>query len=88
NRLDSTGRPDQYNWWQSRRRGYATLPPDFGKTSEFAVAIKTFYTGLQPDARGKSWPLMREACDPGDWSELNKGGRKGFLTILVLLAWW
>ncbi|KAI0259638.1 hypothetical protein BC834DRAFT_608805 [Gloeopeniophorella convolvens] len=87
-RLNATARPDQFHWWQSRARGYENLPPDFGKPSEYAAAVKTFYIRLQPDARGSTWPLAREACDSSDWSELNKGGKKGVLTILILLAWW
>ncbi|KAI0061780.1 hypothetical protein BV25DRAFT_1804975, partial [Artomyces pyxidatus] len=86
--LATAGRPSQVGHWISRGRDFAK-PPDVGKPTEFAAIWRKWWTKLQPDWRGVTWPLDRTGAGPSeDWAELLKSGRSGFEVIVITLSWW
>lgn len=43
---------------------------------------------MQPSARGSKWPLACEQRAAEEWEQLRKGGKTGFVTILIMMVWW
>jgi hypothetical protein len=43
---------------------------------------------VQPESRGKGWPLSRNVEKNERWDRATKGGLNGIIMILIALTWW
>ena len=62
--------------------------PVIGNTTKYATQWHAWWTGLQPAWRGIAWPLTRMSVPNKMWDKVRKGGKNGFLMILLSLGWW
>lgn len=64
------------------------IPYARASVNKFGQKVRSWWTVLQPAARGNDWPLLRDIKEDESWPELMKGGRTGFKLIMVALNWW
>ncbi|KAI0045100.1 hypothetical protein FA95DRAFT_1450123, partial [Auriscalpium vulgare] len=86
---DKDVRPKAIPAWFKSGRKYSKVPPT-GKAATFARTWRGWWTAMQPAWRTAelSWPMSR-AIVPGEtWPELRKGGKKGFVIVLMTIVWW
>lgn len=71
-------------------RKYAA-PPALGDLEKFAEKWRGWWASMQPAWRklgDLSWPLVRRSHEDEEWPELMRGGKNGFVVVLISLAWW
>jgi hypothetical protein len=87
--LSSDKRPTEVEWWIGRAR---KLQPAIKNIPKFETSFWAWWKALQPrwrevgDVPGVLTHAHRQG--DGDWSELDKPGQNGFLTVISLLSWW
>jgi hypothetical protein len=91
-RLTKDMRPQQLSDWMQRHRLWDKAPP-VDKASEFGATWKAWWKTLQPEWRipdddAHPWPLVRDLPQNERWQKLVKGGRNGFVLVLLSLTWW
>lgn len=81
-------RPNAIALWISRAREkkYAYMPviPD---VSALLRQWRVWWAELQPEVRGRSWPLEEVDSDDIEWDTLQEGGRLGIILALLSLSW-
>jgi hypothetical protein len=81
--------PTEVEWWIGRAR---KLQPAIKNIPKFETSFWAWWKALQPrwrevrDVPGVLTHAHRQG--DGDWSELDKPGQNGFLTVISLLSWW
>ena len=90
-RLTKDLRPQQLSDWMQRHRLWDKAPP-VDKASEFGATWKAWWKILQPEWQipddTHPWPLVRDLPPNERWQKLVKGGRNGFVLVLLSLTWW
>ena len=54
---------------------------------KYVQQYRTWYISLQPDVRGRTWPLARRSNNT-QWASMMFGGRNGVLLVIMALLWW
>lgn len=88
--LSSKHRPEAVHWWISRAR---TGRPPIRDVNHFANEFWTWWCRLQPAWRKLSIPVSTQPVSAlrtvaGEWTELDKPGSNGFLSVIAALNWW
>ena len=55
---------------------------------KYTTQWHTWWITLQLAWRGAVWPLKRTPGQTEGWDDIAKGGKNGFLIILLSLSWW
>lgn len=90
------GRPEEWSKWTAKTwRGVRPYdkPPTIDDPADIGVAIVKWWTLMQPTFRvpdeGLPLPVYSSPNEDGDpWSPLRKSGPNGFISLLMLMAWW
>ena len=61
--------------------------PTIKDLSKYVQQFRTWYISLQPNGRGRAWPLARRSVDE-QWEPMMRGGRNGILLVILALLWW
>ncbi|KAI0038272.1 hypothetical protein FA95DRAFT_1457067, partial [Auriscalpium vulgare] len=86
---DKKVRPLAVASWFKEGRHYDKWPT-IKKASAFGRTWRQWWIKMNPAWRvGKQdWPLCRDVVAEETWPELRKGGRNGFVIVLLTLVWW
>jgi hypothetical protein len=85
-RLPTTSRPEEVQWWIKRKRAVSLLPP-VKKPSEFGAMWMLWWVKMQPTWRGGE-SLVKTLPIDADWEPILRGGSNGLSMVLVALSWW
>ncbi|KAA1478921.1 hypothetical protein DENSPDRAFT_749013, partial [Dentipellis sp. KUC8613] len=86
--LSTVRRPGAVHAWLKSGRDF-DKPPIINDLSKYADGWRAWWIGLQPAWRGNTWPLQRLGKPAkGLWASLTKGGRNGFVLVVLALGWW
>ncbi|KAJ3548961.1 hypothetical protein NMY22_g1056 [Coprinellus aureogranulatus] len=95
--LPVEGRPEEWNKWYSKN-WHGTrrwdLAPDIEDPADAGIAMTKWWSTLQPAFRKSddAFPLAvysdPSAGQSDPWVVLHKSGHKGFVTVLMIMAWW
>jgi hypothetical protein len=87
--LSSDKRPTEVEWWIGRAR---KSQPAIKNIPKFEKSFWAWWKALQPRWRdvGNIPGVLTNAHRRGEgsWTELDKPGQNGFLTVISLLSWW
>ncbi|KAI0055827.1 hypothetical protein BV25DRAFT_1788094, partial [Artomyces pyxidatus] len=86
-KLSTTDRPSEMAHWIRRKRDYAK-PPPIEDVQEFADNFRRWWGGMQPEWRGRQWPLKRDSIPGETWEATRKGGANGIVIVIIMLSWW
>ncbi|KAI0039149.1 hypothetical protein FA95DRAFT_1456158, partial [Auriscalpium vulgare] len=82
-------RPSAIPAWFKDGRHYDKWPA-IKNAAKFGRAWREWWTKMNPAWRvgARDWPLGRVVVAEETWPELRKGGRNGFVLVLLTLVWW
>ncbi|KAI0039253.1 hypothetical protein FA95DRAFT_1479393, partial [Auriscalpium vulgare] len=66
--------------------------PAIGNMQKFARQWRCWWQAMQPAWRvsggNQTWPLPREEHNDEQWTALRRGGKNGFVLVMLCLLWW
>ncbi|KAH8089857.1 hypothetical protein BXZ70DRAFT_1011336 [Cristinia sonorae] len=87
-RISTAGRPRELSQRDSRH--YKTSKLSVASLPAFVSGWRIWYIQLQPEWRGRTWPLSRCSLDDDEssWVPLQQAGPCGLFLVVLGLAWW
>ncbi|TEB25842.1 hypothetical protein FA13DRAFT_1573341, partial [Coprinellus micaceus] len=96
--LPVEGRPEEWQRWTSKSwhgvRAYGKIP-SIDDPAEFGFAVAKWWSSIQPSFRasGNAFPLPvysdpNHSDEQDTWAHLRQGGQNGFVSIVIMMAWW
>jgi hypothetical protein len=81
-------RPSQVELWIMRSRPGGTYAPPIDDIYEYIRSYQEWWNSLNPSWRRKNKAGDLVAAGNGAWSNLEKPGINGLLTVFACLKWW
>ena len=85
-RLPTTSRPEEVQWWIKRKKIPGSLP-HIKKPSEFGAVWTSWWVKMQPAWCGGEF-LVRTLPTDADWEPILRGGSNGLSMVVMALSWW
>jgi hypothetical protein len=94
-KLSVTEQPEAVAVWLRRGRDFYKIPACVHPIDNFIGELICWYHSLQPPSRRLKWdypayfapPYLTLPDDPGEWSQLRKGGPYGLFLFVLALSW-